>query len=86
MRCYNCSAFGHKSQACASLRRQPMKSPSYTSSIKFNEPRMKSNAIKFEVQKTSYHNQGHSQVWMKNNVLNEVDQCIEDVFHMEGQD
>ena len=44
---------------------------------------MKSNADKFEVQKTSDHNQGHSQVWMKKNVLNEVDQCTKDGCHME---
>ena len=65
--------------------RKPMKSASYTLARKFNEPRMKSNAGKFEVQKTSDHNKGHSQEWMKMNVLNEVDQCIEYGWHMTRQ-
>ena len=88
MRCYNCYGFGHKAQSCASSRRQPMMMPSYTSARKANEPWKKNNAGRIESQKTCAKSQGHSQVWMKNNILlnmNEVYRCKEYRFHVEIQ-
>ena len=88
MRCYNCSGFGHKAQTCTSPRRQPMKSPSYKSTRRTNESLKKNYAGGFDTQRTSGHNQGHSQVWKKNNVLldmNEFNLCKEGGGHMESQ-
>ena len=88
MRFYNCYGVGHKAQDRACSRRQPMMSPSYTSSRKANEPWKKNNARRIEAQNTCAQSQGQSKVWVKQNVLlnvNEVEQCKEDGFHMASQ-
>ena len=69
LRCYTCSGFGHKAQECASQRSQPRRSPSYTSARRTSEPWKKTNAGRFEDQKTKAYSQGHSQAWR-----HEVDQ------------
>ena len=87
MRCYNCTGFGYKAQTCASPRRQPMKSPSYTSARRTNESWKMNNAVRLD-QRTSNHSQGHSQVWVKKNLLlnlNEVDCSKVGGCHMASQ-
>ena len=51
LRCYTCSGFGHKAQECASQRSQPRRSPSYTSTRRFED------------QKTNVYSQGYAQAW-----------------------
>ena len=91
MRCYSCSFFGHKAQECPSQRSQPRRNPSYTSPRRTNESWNKYIQEKIEYQKTNNLSQGHSKVWVRKNILldlNEVeDQCIkdEDGCHMARQ-
>ena len=79
MRCYSCSGFGHKAKECPSQRSQSRVSPSYTSARRTNESWKKDNKRKIEDQKTNNLSQGHSKVWVRKNILldlNEVeDQC-----------
>ena len=79
MRCYSCSGFGHKAQECPSQRSQPRVSPSYTSTRKVYESWKKNDTGSFEGQRRNDDNQGHSKVWVRKNILldlNEVDnQC-----------
>ena len=65
-----------------------MKSPLYTPAWITNDSWKKNYAGRVESQRTSGHSQGHSQVWMKKNVmlnLDEVDRCREDGCHMASQ-
>ena len=90
MRCYSCSGFGHKAQECPSQRSQPRRIPSYTSAIRTNESWKKYNEGNIEDQKTNNISQWHSKVWVRKNILldlNEVDnKCKnEDGCHMASQ-
>ena len=65
-----------------------MKSYLYTPSRRTNESWKKHYAGRVEAQRTSGHNQGHSQVGKKKIDLlnmNEVDQCREDGRHLASQ-
>ena len=65
-----------------------MKSSLYTPGRRVNESWKKNYAGRVEAQRTSGHNQGHSQVWKKNNVfldMNEVNLWKEDGCHMASQ-
>ena len=64
-----------------------MKSRSYTHARRTNKYLKHNNAAIFESQRKSGHNQGHSKVWKKKNVLldmNEVNLCKKNGFHLEG--
>ena len=66
-----------------------MKSLSYILARRTNEPLNQKNAYRLEAQRTSGHNQGHSQVWKKKNVfldMHEVNLCKENGCHMASQD
>ena len=90
LRCFTCGGVGHKAQVCASRRRQSMRSFSYLSARKVYESWKKNDTGSFEVQRRNDLSQGRSKVWMKKNILlnlNKVDdQCTkESGCHMASQ-
>ena len=90
MRCCSCSGFDHKAKECPSQRSQPRVSTSYTSARKVYEYWKKNDIGIFEGQRRNDKSQGHSKVWVRKNIildLNEVDdKCKnEDGYHMASQ-
>ena len=87
MRCYSCSGFVHKAKEFPCQRSQPRESTSYTSTRKVYESSKKKDTGNFEGQRRNDDIQGHSKVWVRKNIildLNEVDdKCKnEDGCHM----